>query len=527
MKRMYYQRQENEIEVPEVLDIEVGETERYITTMPTTNQNVSVRHNSNTGTPTQSKGILKNGQITQNVSSGSNLSMTPNTNTNKNTNKNNMVIQSSSSPIQTPVVQTNNNNQQQTPEETEKTAMREGKSLVDSDSESEEEEEATKPAARVTRSGRVTGINQTLYKDHVGVGAPGTQYAVLGLTKAEMEYQERLKEMALLELSKEDYDIDYEVAGVGAGIGGGFTNTNQLKVMKYEEAIATDAEGWENAVKEEYDRMMNNNVWKEVPKDSVPEGAKILTSTWACKLKANGTKRARINARGYEQIDGIHYDSSSVHSPVTNDTSVRIVFVLALMAGWIGRISDVKGAFLKGSLDLDKEQMYMHRPKGFEKYIPDGVLLQLLMAIYGTKQAAMAFWRELLKCMYNMDYKRNGADPCLYFKWTIYGLIIWLSWVDDCMVWGPKEIVTEENEQFTSRFDCDDVGEVKEYVGCKIIHDEKDRSIKFVQPVMIQSFGDEFDTDKNNKPTTPAVTGQVLVKGTENTTVSKEEHTKY
>ena len=75
----------------------------------------------------------------------------------------------------------------------------------------------------------------------------------------------------------------------------------------------------------------------------------------------------------------------------------------------------MKGAFLKGDLDTSKEQMYMHVPKGFEKYYPGEVYLMLLKAIYGTKQAAIAFWKELLKCMRSMQYERNGADPCLYF----------------------------------------------------------------------------------------------------------------
>eukprot|EP00957_Ditylum_brightwellii_P115950 8844114-Ditylum_brightwellii.AAC.1 len=80
--------------------------------------------------------------------------------------------------------------------------------------------------------------------------------------------------------------------------------------------------------------------------------------------------------------------------------------VLALVAGWRGLINDVQGAFLKGELDQEKEQMMMKVPQGFEKHYPDNVVLRLLMAIYGTKQAAMAFWQELLKCMRHMGYKR-------------------------------------------------------------------------------------------------------------------------
>eukprot|EP00957_Ditylum_brightwellii_P023350 1762940-Ditylum_brightwellii.AAC.1 len=117
--------------------------------------------------------------------------------------------------------------------------------------------------------------------------------------------------------------------------------------------MATNKEGWTKAVEEEHDRMVANNVWRPIKLDELPEGTKILTTTWACKLKSSGRKHARLNARGYEQVDGIHYDGLSIHAPVTNDTSVHTVMVLALMAGWTGLINNVQGAFLKGKLDQE------------------------------------------------------------------------------------------------------------------------------------------------------------------------------
>eukprot|EP00957_Ditylum_brightwellii_P200524 15287157-Ditylum_brightwellii.AAC.1 len=84
--------------------------------------------------------------------------------------------------------------------------------------------------------------------------------------------------------------------------------------------------------------------------------------------------------------------------------------VLVLVADWIGRVNDVKGAFLKGELEED-EKMYMHVPQGFKKHYTNDVVLLILKAIYGTKQATMSFWRELLKCMKAMQYMRNNADP--------------------------------------------------------------------------------------------------------------------
>eukprot|EP00957_Ditylum_brightwellii_P016973 1279669-Ditylum_brightwellii.AAC.1 len=71
--------------------------------------------------------------------------------------------------------------------------------------------------------------------------------------------------------------------------------------------------------------MVDNKVWIPVKVEDMPPGAKVLTSTWACKLKSNSTKQARINGRGYEQVNGVHYDSTVIHAPVTNENTIHIV----------------------------------------------------------------------------------------------------------------------------------------------------------------------------------------------------------
>eukprot|EP00957_Ditylum_brightwellii_P060240 4574962-Ditylum_brightwellii.AAC.1 len=79
------------------------------------------------------------------------------------------------------------------------------------------------------------------------VSRPSEKYvmATMALTHAEMGYHANLKEIAMME-----YLLDFEVTGVGTGLGGGFTHTHELKAMKYEEAMAADQEGWVKAVEE-------------------------------------------------------------------------------------------------------------------------------------------------------------------------------------------------------------------------------------------------------------------------------------
>jgi hypothetical protein len=78
-----------------------------------------------------------------------------------------------------------------------------------------------------------------------------------------------------------------------------------------------------------------------------------------------------------------------------------------------------------------------------------------------------------------------------------------------------------------SRFDCDEVGELKEYVGCKVDIDRKERSVTLTQPVLLQNFADEFELPEGASPRTPAVAGDVLVRGEVKDQVSYKEQKLY
>jgi hypothetical protein len=57
-------------------------------------------------------------------------------------------------------------------------------------------------------------------------------------------------------------------------------------------------------------------------------------------------------------------------------------------------------------------------PQGFVKHFPEGSVLLLKKCLYGLKQAAKAFWRQLLHAASAMGLKQSTADPCLYYKWV-------------------------------------------------------------------------------------------------------------
>jgi hypothetical protein len=75
--------------------------------------------------------------------------------------------------------------------------------------------------------------------------------------------------------------------------------------------------------------------------------------------KFNGKYRARFNARGYEQIDGLQYASISISSPVINDAKVVIMLVLSLIFGWSAELIDFQGAFLCDNFKHEKKYSWV------------------------------------------------------------------------------------------------------------------------------------------------------------------------
>jgi hypothetical protein len=84
------------------------------------------------------------------------------------------------------------------------------------------------------------------------------------------------------------------------------------------------------------------------------------------------------------------------------------------------------------------------------------------------KQPVMAFWKKLLMAFNSMNFKRSKADLCLYFAWTALGLVLWLSWIDDCLVVRQQEAVRKAKQKMTDQFDCGIIGNMDKYVRCQL-----------------------------------------------------------
>jgi hypothetical protein len=111
------------------------------------------------------------------------------------------------------------------------------------------------------------------------------------LTSAEEKYYAA---MATMEFGFPSVD-GIESAMVGAGIGSGYVNTNELHTIKFEEdMVSKEKPLWVKAVEEEFSNMTDHGVFQAVEKSKLPVNAKVLSTTWVMRKKASGRYKARI-----------------------------------------------------------------------------------------------------------------------------------------------------------------------------------------------------------------------------------------
>ena len=163
------------------------------------------------------------------------------------------------------------------------------------------------------------------------------------------------------------------------------TDPDHSEPSSFQEAV--DQRVWRDAMVEEYDSIMRNEVWEVV---SRPEGKSVVTSRWIYKVKyvADGSiekHKAHFVARGFSQVEGIDYDET--FAPVARYTSIRTVMAIVAEMGWRIHQMDVKTAFLN---DILEEEVYIEQSHGFELYGRESHVCCLRKALYGLKQAPRA-----------------------------------------------------------------------------------------------------------------------------------------
>ena len=125
----------------------------------------------------------------------------------------------------------------------------------------------------------------------------------------------------------------------------------------YEEA--TEKKEWKDAMIEEYQSIMKNDVWNVVPR---PEGKSVVNSKWIYKIKhaLDGSiekHKGIFVAHGFSQREGIYYEEN--FAPISRYTSIRSILPLTVVMKWKIHQMDVKTAFLNVVVE---DEVYVEQP---------------------------------------------------------------------------------------------------------------------------------------------------------------------
>jgi hypothetical protein len=197
---------------------------------------------------------------------------------------------------------------------------------------------------------------------------------------------------------------------------------------------------WQDAMTEEYQSILKNDVWDIVPR---PEGKSVVTSKWIYKIKhaVDGSVKkykARFVARGFSQVAGVDYDET--FAPVAQHTSIRTIIALAAYMGWKLHQIDVKTAFLNGEID---EEVYIKQPEGFMIHDKKTHVCRLKKALYGLKQAPRTWYENMDGFLMSVGFNKSVVDPNLYYHIVGNKCLILVLYVDDLFLTSSERLIVE------------------------------------------------------------------------------------
>lgn len=225
-----------------------------------------------------------------------------------------------------------------------------------------------------------------------------------------------------------------------------FVAGHLIPITPREALDGPDSAEWLAAGLYELGKLLQHDVWDEVPRD---EADHIIKGKWVYNIKDNpdGTIefRSRWVARGDSQLDD---EFGELHASSGDYTVARIVSALAASPDTELRAIDISSAYLHSELVLDKP-IYVEFPTGFSPTHPNSVC-RLKRALYGLKQGARAWQDKFASTMAESGFVCLTSAPSAFFRSSAEGECLVHTHVDDCSAAckSAPDSKTSEGERF-------------------------------------------------------------------------------
>ncbi|MBW0556391.1 hypothetical protein O181_096106 [Austropuccinia psidii MF-1] len=257
---------------------------------------------------------------------------------------------------------------------------------------------------------------------------------------------------------------------------------------------SVDKDSWLKAISKELTSMNHLDVWDVV---ELHPDYKLVGTTWVF-----GIKRDQLNnlveyktclcAQGFIQTPGVDFDKT--YAPTGRLNSLRHLIAHAASRGLHFHHINVNSAFLNSPL---AEIVYLSIPQGLNINQRKSCLC-LKKAIYGLKQAPLAWYQCLREWLLKIGFSSCILDPCVFFrsKGTLTCLYIQ---VDDIAIFG-EDVLTFKQE-IAQEFDIKDIGCADLMLVIKVTHGIG--SIALDQSHFTESLLDMYGLSQCNSVATP------------------------
>ena len=259
------------------------------------------------------------------------------------------------------------------------------------------------------------------------------------------------------------------------------------------------------ARKLEIEQLKSYDTWKLVPRT---KGMHVIGSRFVDVQKKDsdgkpGIFKSRLVAQGYSMIEGVEFFDT--FAPVARPYSIRVFFTISVTNELLIYQGDVKNAFVQAKLS---EQVYMKQPEGFEEF-PHGkqvpMVCELKRAIYGTKQAANAWYKELSTYLLSIGFTASVYEKCIFTRGRSIDkdYVILILIVDDFLAGVKEQAIWDKFiNELISKYPVKDMGTVKRFVGMQISHQgDRGSLILSQEPAMDEMLNHFGMTDCNTRDT--------------------------
>jgi hypothetical protein len=273
-------------------------------------------------------------------------------------------------------------------------------------------------------------------------------------------------------------------------------------------------------MQEELQNFAENGVYSV---QRAPTGVVPVACRWVFTIKTDQEGRierfkARLVAKGFTQRQGIDYEE--VFAPVGKQSTLRAFLAVGAARDHDIHQLDVTAAFLNGALE---EEIYMQQPPGFQQG-GAGMVWRLHKAVYGLKQASRAWYATLSAQLGELGFKVSAADAGLFIisgdggagvpdSASSGGDVLLCVHVDDMLVAGAGEQLSQVKEGLGSVFKLKDKGEVIFHLGMEVTRDRAARTIRLTQVKYTAELMERFEMRDARTAAVPLGVSSRLTKG--------------